>query len=321
MQRFDVHAHAVVSGTDAASQQAAQELMESEGFAGRVPGAGWSVDGALRFMDDQGIALQLLSTPGALDAERARTWNRRTAGIVAAHPDRFGLLAAVPMAEPDRAVDEIRHAIEQLHADGFAIATNYDGVYFGDSRFDAVFAELDRHRLPVFVHPALPPAFDRLGLGRPGPLIEYPMDMARTIVDAVFAGVLLRHQNLRLVLAHSGGVLPTLRDRIALLGRESWVANPLRLTSEQLTEQLGSLYLDTAIGGGPAGIVPAMEMVGVDHLVFGTDYPPAGADTIAATVHNLRATLDSAAQRRLEETFARLFPKAAGRAAAADTAV
>src|SRR5690349_18416272 len=165
VQRFDVHAHAVMSGTDAASWQAAQALMRHEGFAGSIPGAGWSVDEALQFMDEQGIALQLLSMPGALDAEQARKWNDQTAGIVAAHPDRFGLLAALPMAEPDRAVDEIRYATDQLHADGFAVATNYDGVYFGDDRFEAVFAELDQHQLPLFVHPALPPTFDQLGLG------------------------------------------------------------------------------------------------------------------------------------------------------------
>lgn len=316
MQRFDVHAHALVSRTDAASREAAQALMEHEGFAGSVPGAGWSVDGALRFMDEQGIALQLLSMPGALDAGQARAWNDQTAEIVARHRDRFGLLAAVPMAEPGRAIDEIRYAAGELHADGFAVATNYGGIYFGDGRFDEVFAELDRQRLPLFVHPALPPAFDRLGLGRPGPLIEYPMDTARTVVDAIFAGVLLRHRNLRLVLAHAGGVLPALQDRIALLGGESWCANPLELTPEQLTEQLAGLYLDTAIGGGPAGIVPAVHMVGVDHLVFGTDYPPAGLDTIAKTSRNLRATLDPAAQRQLEVTFAQLFPGAAERAAA-----
>ncbi|MFE3174740.1 amidohydrolase family protein [Amycolatopsis sp. NPDC059090] len=314
MQRFDVHAHAVAPGTDVASLPAAQALMKREGFAGSIPGAGWSVDGALRFMDEQGIALQLLSMPGALDAEQARTWNERTAGIVAAHPDRFGLLAALPMADPDRAIEEIRYATDQLHADGFVLATNYDGVYFGDARFEPAFAELDRHRLPVFVHPVLPPAFDRLGLGRPGPLIEYPMDTARTIVDAIFAGVLLRHRNLRLVLAHAGGVLPTLQDRIALAGPEPWVANPLRLTSEQLTEQLRGLYLDTAIGGGPAGIVPAVQMVGVDHLVFGTDYPPAGIDIITATSKNLGNTLDRAGQQQLEAAFARLFPAAAARA-------
>jgi predicted TIM-barrel fold metal-dependent hydrolase len=118
VQRFDVHAHAVVSGTDAASQQAAQALMEHEGFAGSIPGTDWSIDGALQFMDEQGIAMQLLSMPGALDAEQARNWNDQTAHIVAAHPDRFGLLAALPMAQPDRAVDEIRYTTNELHAEG-----------------------------------------------------------------------------------------------------------------------------------------------------------------------------------------------------------
>lgn len=68
MRRFDVHAHAVVLGADEASQAQVHQLMRLEGFAGSVPGAGWSVRGALDFMDTLGIELQLLSSVSPLTA-------------------------------------------------------------------------------------------------------------------------------------------------------------------------------------------------------------------------------------------------------------
>lgn len=316
MQRFDVHAHAVPAPTGEAGRAAERALVRREGFTGSVPGAGWTVQSALAFMDGQGTALQLLSVPGALGTEQARTSNERTAEIVAAHPHRFGLLAALPMGQPDQALAEIGHALDELDADGFVVATNYDGAYLGDQRFEPVLAELGRRGAPLFVHPALPPCFDALGLGRPGPLLEYPMDMARTVVDALFAGVLLRHPDLPIVLAHAGGVLPTLRDRIAALGTEPWTSNPLGLSADQITAQLAGLYLDTAIAGGRASIVPAVEMVGADHLVFGTDHPPAGIATITASLAALSSTLAAAEidPDQLETTFGSLFPRAAARA-------
>lgn len=316
MRRFDVHAHAVVTGADEAGGQQVQRVLAREGFSGSVPGAGWTPQRALAFMDDHGTALQLLSFPGALDRGSARAFNDQTASLAAAHPSRFGLLAAVPMTDPEAALAEVTRVDEQLGADGLGIASNYDGVYLGDPRHEPVWAEAARRSLPVFVHPALPPGFADTGLGRPGPLLEYPVDTARTVVDAVFAGVLLRHPGLRLVLAHAGGVLTSLVERIALLGSQEWVANPLGLSPEELRAQVSRLFLDTAITGGPGGIRPAADLVGVDHLLYGTDYPPAGVDAISRTTAGLQETLSASEQVRVQDAFARLFPRAAQRAMA-----
>lgn len=98
---------------------------------------------------------------------------------------------------------------------------------------------------------------------------------------------------------------------------QPWTASPRRLSSEHLRAQARSLYLDTAITGGPGGIRPAADLVGVDQLVFGTDYPPAGLDTIDTTLAGLEATLDQDDRARVEATFVRLFPRAAARAAQA----
>lgn len=313
MRRYDVHAHAVLLGTDEASRAQTRRLVEREGFAGSVPGTGWSVQQALDFMDAHGTVLQLLSSPSALDGDHARAWNDQTARLVTEHPDRFGLLAALPMADPDGALAELERAADELGADGVGIATNYDGAYLGDPRFRPIFTELAGRGLPVFVHPTLPPGFGRVGLGRPGPLLEYPVDTARSVVDALFAGLLLDLPDLQLVLAHAGGVLPALAERIALLGVQPWTANPRGLSGEQLRAQVRALHLDTAISGGPGGVQPAADLVGVDRLVYGSDYPPAGVDSIEATLAGLEATLDEQERARVEDAFVRLFPRAAAR--------
>ena len=315
MRRYDVHAHAVMIGTNEVSQVEVRQLIKREGFAGPVPGTGWSMQAALEFMDERGIALQLLSSPQPLDTSRAAAWNEQTADLVRQVPSRFGLLATLPMDDPDAALSELTRAADDLGADGVGICTNYNGAYLGNPRFLPVFHELERRNLAVFIHPTLPPNFELVGCGRPGPLLEYPVETARSVVDVLFAGLLLDLPDLHLVLAHAGGVLTALVERITLLGAQPWTANPRGLSSEQLRAQASALYLDTAITGGPGGIRPAANLVGVDQIVFGTDYPPAGVDTIEATLAGLEATLTEHERVRVEATFVRLFPRAAARAA------
>jgi aminocarboxymuconate-semialdehyde decarboxylase len=64
------------------------------------------------------------------------------------------------------------------------------------------------------VHPTDCPHIDVLGFGRPSSIVEFPFDTARTITNALYTGVFQRHPRLRLILAHCGGVLPTLGWRI-----------------------------------------------------------------------------------------------------------
>ena len=50
------------------------------------------------------------------------------------------------------------------------------------------------------------------------------------------------------------------------------------------------------------------------HLVFGTDFPPAGTDVIDAAIDSLQASLNDPDQQQMETTFTGLFPAAASRA-------
>jgi 6-methylsalicylate decarboxylase len=251
-------------------------------IAGQGPNMAWSPEAAMMFMDAHRIQLQLLSFPMPGPAEAVRRFNDYAASLVASHPSRFGMLASIPMSDQDprAALAEIDRAADELHADGFALVTNCGGKYLGDPSFEAVFAALNQRHATAFIHPVNPPGFDLVSCGRPGPLIELPMETARSAVDLIWAGVLSRHPDVNLILAHAAGVLPVLAPRILDVGPLDFVPDPAEGTSfDDVRKQLSRLYVTDP-----------------SHIVFGTDYPatvPGGiADANLAALNETRLLTD-----------------------------
>jgi len=253
----------------------------------------------------------MLSNPNQLTGNSARRFNDFGAGVVADRPDRFGLLANLPLAEPRVALSEIARAADVLNADGFVMVTNYDGRYFGDPVFDDAFGALNDRAATVFVHPVEPAGFPHLSCGRPGPVIEFPMDTARTVVDAIYARVFLRYPRIRFIIAHAGGVLPVLATRIATTGMLPWVPNPNHVTADEVRAQLAGLYYDTALSAHPNSLLPLLETTTASHIVFGSDYPPADETVIETNMQLLKSStiLDDSELSAMASTATALFPR------------
>lgn len=184
-------------------------------------------------------------------------------------------MACLALTDVDAGHAEIAFAFDELNADGVILLTNYGGTYLGDPKFEVVFAELNRRSAVVFVHPTLPPGFDCVACGRPGPVIEFPFDTCRTVTDMLYAGVFERFPDVTFILSHAGGALPALAPRLSSIGTLDWVPHPAGLGPDVVREQLARLYFDTAIAGFEANLAPVLALTSADHIVFGTDYPPA----------------------------------------------
>ena len=280
-RRFDVHAHYTPPGT---IPRAAPGL----NFVSS-PMPAWSPEFALDFMDRHDIATQLLSLPTPLAKQEARRINEYGATLVEQRPERFGLLASLPMDDVEAALSEIAFAFDQLGADGVAMVTNYGGNYLGNALFEPVFAELNKRSATVFLHPTIPAGYECVACGRPGPVIEFTFDTCRTVTDMLYAGVLNRYNNVKFILSHAGGPLPALAPRIATIGTLDWVRHAPELTQESVMTQLARLYFDTAIAGTAASIGPVLELTEPDHIVFGTDFPPATEPVIDQNIAALGA--------------------------------
>jgi 6-methylsalicylate decarboxylase len=288
--RIDVHTH-YLGGSVA-------RLFES-GFTltgGYRMSANWSPAAAIDFMDRHSIATQILSVPWSFTDDRGgagfatrfcRQVNEEYAALINDHPGRFGAFAAIPADHPDSALAEIQYALDVLGLDGVLLSSNAAGHYFGGEFYAPILAELARRQVPCFVHPAECPHIDVLGFGRPSSIIEFPCDTARTITDAIYAGIFLRHPTLTLILAHCGGVLPTLGWRIAEHTQMGRGPDDAEIDSAHVAEVLGALYYETALAGSRNSLLPTLEVTTAEHILFGTDWPAAPEPTVIHNIANL----------------------------------
>ena len=272
--RIDVHHHTI--------PPVFREQLLSRGVveAGGRDLPDWSADLSLGVMDRNGIATSVLSVsaPGvhfgddAAARDLARRCNEASAELVAARPDRFGFFASVPLPDADGAAAEVAYALDELGADGIVLmSSHHDGSYLGDPRFDGVLAELDRRSAVAFVHPVEPAFAGRVRLDIPAFAMEFTFDTTRAACNLAFTGALERYPNVRFVLSHAGGTVPYLVGRFDLL----W------FTDDALVERaprggrayLRDLYYDTALSANPHALSSLTELVGADHVLFGSDYP------------------------------------------------
>lgn len=85
--------------------------------------------------------------------ELARKINEEGAQIVSHAPGNLGFLATLPLPLVHSSIFEARYCLDELHADGVGLMTNYGGVYLGDRRLDELMAELDGRGALAVMHP------------------------------------------------------------------------------------------------------------------------------------------------------------------------
>ena len=253
----------------------AEELKSHGGDPSGWGAPEWSPGQLLKFMDDEEIAVSVLSltAPGIEGWEGheridlARRVNDYGAELVEERPDRFGYFSTLALPDVDAGLSEIERSLDVLHADGVTLHSNYDGIYLSDMRFDPIWRELERRSATVFVHPTRPPQLPVLP-GAPSPFADYPADTTRCALDLVLKGHRKRFASTKVILSHGGGYLPFAATRFAELG-----ASLARdRTPEDIMTDIKSFYFDTALVA-PSGIPSLMGTVPLGQIVFGTDYP------------------------------------------------
>lgn len=296
----DVHAHYVPRSYRRALVEAG--IDKPDGFP-YVPN--WTAETAIASMDALGIDLALISvsSPGVnlgppIDpVTLARTVNDEGADIIRSAAGRLGLLASLPLPDIDASLEEIARGHDDLGVVGFVLMTNYRGVYLGDSRLDPVMDELDRRGALVALHPTSPPGADAVALGRPRPILEFPFDTARAVVNMILNGTVSRRPRLRVVVPHVGSGLPVLADRVqGLTSALSDGAPPVDVHA-----QLRRMWFDVAGEPLPGALPALLRLVGPDRVLYGSDMPFTPTAAIERNAHALHTTdvLDDPGRRAL----------------------
>jgi aminocarboxymuconate-semialdehyde decarboxylase len=232
----------------------------------------------LEDMDRVGIDTEVLSlsTPnvyfveGKAQADVARMVNDAYADLVAKHPGRFLGFASIPMDDPNAALRELERAMGELRMQGVVLLSNIRGRALADPLYRPFFEEADRRRLCVFVHPMIPVAADAFTEYVLGPLVGFPFDTTLAIAKLCFAGVFKQLPNIRWLVAHAGGAVPYLMERLDSGWRD--FAECRVNIDEPPSVYLKRLYYDT-VTFSAHNLRLLRDVVGADHMVMGSDYP------------------------------------------------
>jgi len=229
-------------------------------------------------MDRVGIDVEVvsLSTPNVFftDAQHqpeiARMVNDAYAELVSQHPQRFKAFASIPMDSPKDALKELHRAINELKMNGVILLSNIGGNALTSPQYRPFFAEANRMKLCILLHPMLPANTEPFREYVLGPIVGFMFDTTLAAARMCFDGMFRDFPDIRWIVAHLGGAVPYLMERMD----NGWRDFPeCRAKIDELPSvYLKRLYYDT-VNFNPHMLMMVRDMIGADHLVMGSDYP------------------------------------------------
>jgi Predicted metal-dependent hydrolase of the TIM-barrel fold len=184
----------------------------------------------------------------------------------------FGSLPS--LLDTEAALDEIRYALDVLHADGVTLFTRYGNgsTYLGHKSIEPIWEELDRRKAVVFVHPTHPVDTNKINPKMPQPMIDYPHETTRTAMDMIMMGTRLKYPNCKVILSHAGGTLPYLISRVAtpLQTTPDFAAGiAMGVNHDQVMAAFRSFHYDLALSSSLPVLDMLLKLVPHNHILFG----------------------------------------------------
>jgi aminocarboxymuconate-semialdehyde decarboxylase len=193
------------------------------------------------------------------------------AAIQQDHGDHFVALGTLPLNDPAASEAELERAMGELGLKGITLMSNANGVALSDPSFWPMYERANDQEVVFFIHPTYPVGVEAMTDYMLMPLVGFVADTTLAAASLVFSGVAERFPRIRWVLAHLGGTIPYLAERLDR-GYEAYPVsrkNIRKPPSEYLKEQF---YYDT-VNFDPAALAFAIGFAGAGHLVAGSDYP------------------------------------------------
>ncbi len=236
---------------------------------------GWSPERAIDWMDVNGIATAILSTPpylmNGLSSNRAMalaaSCNDYAARLCQRYPGRFAFLATLPMPFIEKCLFELGRATDHLGALGVMLPGSTAGITLGDERYIPLLEQLNQSAANVLVLPNDNPDYDQLDLDLPTGLVEHPTDVTRAAVSLVLNRRLESYPDIHWILGQAGGFLPYVAWRLSL-------ANAMPELSARapqgILHYLRRFWFETSNSNNPVVHAVLRELVEPEKVLFGT---------------------------------------------------
>ena len=284
MRTIDIHAHISPEGMVKAMSEghdwhgiSSAEMLPIHEYTPRTM---WAPEQRLKEMDELGVDVHVLSTnsffyfyerDAAAITAMARECNDYVSQLTQDHPDRFAGFATLPMQDVNASITELERGMQTLGLKGAMIGDHVNGVTYDDPSFLPLWKAAEASGAVIFIHQAgdtvVSPRSDNYHLPN---TIGNLADRAVTFASFVFGGVMNACPNLKVCLAHGGGYTCFGAGRMD----RGW---QVRSEARVHIQQPPSRYLDRfwydCLTHSEDALRMLIDTVGIDRVVFGTDWP------------------------------------------------
>ena len=236
------------------------------------------IDFRQRVLNEEAVDVQVLTftAPGTQvyrpdrAAAFARMVNDALAAIAQQRSERFTALATLPLNDPAASVVELERSMKELGFKGCMLFGNVNGVPLSDERFFPLYERAAELNAVLYIHPTYPLGVEAMTDYWLMPLVGFTFDTTLAAAGLVFSGVVERFPGITWVLAHLGGAIPYLAERLDR-GYYAFAACR-RNISKPPGEYLKDFYYDT-VNFDVRALQLAIDFAGTDRLLAGSDYP------------------------------------------------
>ena len=282
MRTIDIHAHITPQGfVDAFRQGETWHGITAAAVPNMRynPRTTWSPAERIADMNSLGVDVQVLSTnaffycydqDAAATATMAQECNDYVAQLVKDRPDRFAGFATLPMQDVAAAVAELERGMA-MGLKGAMIGDHVNGKTYDAPEFMPLWKAAEASGAVLLIHQGgdtiVTPRSDRYHLPN---TIGNLADRAVTFASFVFGGVMDACPNLRICLCHGGGYTCYGIGRMD----RGWQVRPEAHAHIQQppSSYLNKFYYD-CLTHSEAALRYLIDSVGIDRVVFGTDWP------------------------------------------------
>jgi len=260
------------------AQQDAVHLYDAP-FMTLMPGM-WDYDLRVAAMDKAKVDLAVISLtcPNVfwggreISLKAAQLVNDSMAEQQRARPDRIRWFASLPWQYAEDALAELNRACA-AGAVGVMVLGSIDGKDLIDPMFAPVWAEIDRRKLPVLVHPTAPQGVREMHMEAFNliPPVGFMFDTTLAFAHMIFSGFLDRYPNIKLIAAHGGAALPYLAGRFDICHERIPACSAV--IKEKPSRYLQRLYYDTVLFEQDALELCIKVAGSPDNVLYGSDYP------------------------------------------------
>jgi predicted TIM-barrel fold metal-dependent hydrolase len=264
-------------------QDGAPGKKKEEGYFGKA----WhDIDCRLEWMNDLGIDKQILSAstlmhfPFQNEFKIIDKVNRSIGKIALEKPDKFMALIHVNPYTGSNSAEYIKDIMGQYPFVGVTVKSSHEGRFLDHKNCDSLFALLSEKKMPLFLHPTFKPSSVTKnaysGIYGLVAMSGFVIDTSTSALRMILSGVFDRYPDLKVLIPHSGGILPFIIGRVNELSRSHAFLQKMKHEPGYYLEKI---FLDCNAYNAQT-IRCALSTVGGNNLVFGSDYPAVGTDAV-----------------------------------------